>query len=60
MQGVRQAPLIPPYSPTPEATGDVLPDYEDAALVEFVGLPKETTVDPRHIHRYLWDVSSPN
>jgi predicted metal-binding protein len=46
----------PPYSPTPEETEKVLSDYEDAVLVEFVGLPKETTVDPRHIHHHLWDL----
>ncbi|RZN40594.1 MAG: DUF2284 domain-containing protein [Methanosarcinales archaeon] len=46
----------PPYSPTYEDTEKVLRDYEHAALVEFVGLPKETGVDPRHIHHYLWDL----
>ena len=46
----------PPYSPTSEETEKILSDYEDAVLVEFVGLPKETTVDPRHIHHHLWDL----
>ncbi len=46
----------PPYSPTPEETGKVLDDYEHAVLFEFVGLPKEASVDPRHIHHYLWDL----
>ncbi|MCD6145314.1 MAG: DUF2284 domain-containing protein [Methanosarcinales archaeon] len=45
----------PPYAPTPEVTERVLKDYKYAVLVEFVGLPKETSVDPRHIHHYLWD-----
>lgn len=46
----------PPYSPTPEETEKVLNDYEHAVLVEFTGLPEETSVDPRHIHHYLWDL----
>ncbi len=46
----------PPYAPTPEKTEKVLEDYKYAVLVEFVGLPKETSVDPRHIHHYLWDL----
>ena len=46
----------PPYSPTPDETEKILSDYEDAVLVEFVGLPKETTVDPRHIHHHLKDL----
>ncbi|HIE30964.1 MAG TPA: DUF2284 domain-containing protein [Methanosarcinales archaeon] len=46
----------PPYSPAPEETREVLKDYEDAVLVEFVGLPKEASIDPRHIHHYLWDL----
>ena len=46
----------PPYAPTPEVTERVLKDYKYAVLVEFVGLPKETSVDPRHIHHYLWDL----
>jgi len=47
----------PPYSPTHEETENVLRDYEHAALIEFVGLPKETTVDPKHLHHYIWDLS---
>ena len=47
----------PPYSPTHEETEKVLMDYEHAALIEFVGLPKETAVDPRHLHHYIWDLS---
>ncbi|RJS68657.1 DUF2284 domain-containing protein [ANME-2 cluster archaeon] len=46
----------PPYAPTPEETERALKDYKYAVLVEFVGLPKETSVDPRHIHHYLWDL----
>ncbi len=46
----------PPYSPTPEETEKILSDYEDAVLVEFVGLPKGTAVDPRHIHHHLKDL----
>ena len=46
----------PPYSPTPEETEKILSDYEDAVLVEFVGLPKETTVDPRRIRHHLKDL----
>ena len=47
----------PPYSPTHEETENVLRDYEHAALIEFIGLPKETAVDPRHLHHYIWDLS---
>ncbi|MEA1908542.1 MAG: DUF2284 domain-containing protein, partial [Euryarchaeota archaeon] len=47
----------PPYSPTHEETENVLRDYEHAALIEFVGLPKETAVDPKHLHHYIWDLS---
>ena len=47
----------PPYAPTPEETEKVLRDYEHAALIEFVGLPKETAVDPKHLHHYIWDLS---
>jgi len=47
----------PPYSPTHEETENVLRHYEHAALIEFVGLPKETTVDPAHLHHYIWDLS---
>ena len=46
----------PPYSPTPEETEKILSDYTDAVLVEFVGLPKKTTVDPRRIHHHLKDL----
>lgn len=46
----------PPYSPTPEETGKLLKEYEHAVLVEFTGLPKETSVDPKHIHHHLWDL----
>ncbi len=47
----------PPYAPTHEETENVLRDYEHAALIEFVGLPKETAVDPAHLHHYIWDLS---
>ena len=47
----------PPYAPTHEETENVLRDYEHAALIEFVGLPKETSVDPAHLHHYIWDLS---
>ena len=47
----------PPYSPTHEETENVLRDYKHAALIEFVGLPKETAVDPKHLHHYIWDLS---
>ncbi|MBE9581579.1 MAG: DUF2284 domain-containing protein [Proteobacteria bacterium] len=46
----------PPYAPTPEETEKILSDYGDAVLVEFVGLPKETTVDPRRIRHHLKDL----
>ncbi len=34
----------------------MLSDYGNAVLVEFVGLPKETAVDPRRIHHHLRDL----
>jgi predicted metal-binding protein len=46
----------PPYSPTPDETSKVVKDYEHAVLVEFIGLPKKSLVDPKHIHHYLWDL----
>ncbi|MCG2737821.1 MAG: DUF2284 domain-containing protein [Candidatus Methanoperedenaceae archaeon] len=44
----------PPYSPTPEETEKMLREYEHAVLIEFVGLQEKTSVEPRHIHHYLW------